>query len=68
VGHTDPASGNLVLRRDDTFTYTVSDAVGLCSTRLPPLATIGGEPITGGGTVRDRRSDPRIHRRLRRPH
>ncbi len=63
VRHTDPAHGVLTLRPDgtfryvptagfsgiDTFTYTVSDAVQLYSTQLPPLATIGGVPITAGG-------------------
>lgn len=32
----------------DTFTYTVSDAVHLYRTQLPPIATIGGVKITGG--------------------
>ena len=32
----------------DSFTYTVSDAVKLYPTHLPPLATIGGVRITGG--------------------
>ncbi|RJQ89658.1 esterase-like activity of phytase family protein [Amycolatopsis panacis] len=32
----------------DSFTYTVSDAVSLYPTALPPLATIGGVPIAGG--------------------
>jgi hypothetical protein len=63
VAHTTPAHGTLTLNSDgtfsylptagftgvDTFTYTVSDAVKLYSTHLPPLATIGGVKITGGG-------------------
>ncbi len=63
VGHTDPAHGTLTLDQDgsfryapaagftgtDTFTYTVSDAVRLYATHLPPLATIGGVPVTAGG-------------------
>jgi hypothetical protein len=62
TSHTSPAHGSLSLNADgsfrytpaagftgtDTFTYTVSDAVGLYATHLPPLATIGGVPITGG--------------------
>lgn len=60
--HTSPAHGSLSLNPDgtfrytpaagftgtDTFTYTVTDAVGLYPTHLPPLATIGGVKITGG--------------------
>ena len=63
VSHTDPANGSLTLGPDgsvqytpaagfhgtDTFTYTVSDAVQVFSTHLPPLATIGGVDIIGGG-------------------
>jgi hypothetical protein len=63
VAHTDPAHGSLTLDQDgsfrytpqagftgtDQFTYTVSDAVRLYSTHLPPLATIGGVPVTAGG-------------------
>ena len=62
VAHTSPAHGSLSVDPDgsfryvpaagftgtDTFTYTVSDAVHLYSTHLPPLARIGGVPITGG--------------------
>jgi hypothetical protein len=62
TSHTSPAHGSLSLNADgsfrytpaagftgtDTFTYTVSDAVGLYPTHLPPLATIGDVPITGG--------------------
>ena len=60
--HTSPAHGSLSLNPDgsfrytpaagftgtDTFTYTVTDAVSLYPTRLPPLATIGGVKLTGG--------------------
>jgi len=60
--HTSPAHGTLSLNPDgsfrytpaagftgtDRFTYTVTDAVARYRTRLPPLATIGGVPITGG--------------------
>ncbi|SDI80641.1 Esterase-like activity of phytase [Frankineae bacterium MT45] len=63
VSHTDPAHGSLTLNPDgtfsyvpaagfsgvDTFDYTVSDAVTLYQTHVPPLATIGGVKITGGG-------------------
>jgi hypothetical protein len=62
TSHTSPAHGSLSLNADgsfrytpaagftgtDTFDYTVSDAVGLYPTHLPPPATIGGVPITGG--------------------
>ncbi len=62
VAHTPPSHGSLDLAPDgtfkykadpgfagtDTFTYTVTDAVRLYSTSVPPLATIGGVPITGG--------------------
>jgi len=62
VSHTAPAHGTLSLDQDgsfsytpadgftgtDTFDYTVTDAVRLYQTHLPPLATIGGVPITGG--------------------
>jgi hypothetical protein len=63
VAHTAPAHGSLTLNQDgsfsytpaagftgtDSFTYTVSDAVRLYQTHVPPLATIGGVKITGGG-------------------
>jgi hypothetical protein len=62
VRHTAPAHGSLTIGADgtfrytpapgfhgqDTFTYTASDAVRLYPTNLPPLATIGGVPLTGG--------------------
>ena len=62
VAHSSPSHGSLALNPDgsfrytpaagftgtDSFTYTVSDAVHLYSTHLPPLATIGGVKITGG--------------------
>jgi hypothetical protein len=62
TAHTSPAHGSLSLNPDgtfaytpaagftgtDTFTYTVTDAVSLYPTHLPPLATIGGVKITGG--------------------
>ncbi|WP_033293658.1 esterase-like activity of phytase family protein [Amycolatopsis jejuensis] len=62
VRHTSPDHGALTIGPDgsfrytpaagftgrDTFTYTVSDAVRLYPTDLPPLATIGGVKITGG--------------------
>jgi hypothetical protein len=62
VAHTAPAHGSLTLNQDgtfsytpaagftgtDSFTYSVSDAVHLYQTHLPPLATIGGVKITAG--------------------
>jgi hypothetical protein len=62
VSHTVPSNGSVTLNQDgtfqyvptagftgvDTFTYTVNDAVKIYSTSLPPLATIGGVPITAG--------------------
>ncbi|HVV07796.1 esterase-like activity of phytase family protein [Amycolatopsis sp.] len=62
VAHTSPAHGSLKIGPDgsfsytpeagftgtDTFTYTVSDAVRLYRTHIPPLATIDGVAITGG--------------------
>jgi hypothetical protein len=63
ISHTAPAHGSLTVNQDgsfrytpaagftgtDTFTYTVSDAVRLYQTHLPPLATIDGVALTGGG-------------------
>jgi Bacterial Ig domain len=63
VAHTAPAHGTVSVDPDgsfrytpadgftgtDRFTYTVTNAVRLYQTHLPPLATIGGVPITGGG-------------------
>lgn len=63
IVHSDPSHGALELQPDgsftyvpnngfagtDSFTYTISDAVRLFSTHLPPLATIGGVNITAGG-------------------
>ncbi|WP_433183186.1 esterase-like activity of phytase family protein [Actinoallomurus sp. CA-150999] len=62
ISHTSPAHGSLSLNPDgsfrytpaagftgtDTFRYTVSDAVRLYATHLPPLATIGGVKVTSG--------------------
>jgi len=62
ISHTDPAHGTLTLDQDgsfsytpaagftgtDTFSYTISDAVRLYQTHLPPLTTIGGVKVTGG--------------------
>jgi Esterase-like activity of phytase/Bacterial Ig domain len=62
VAHSTPGHGSLTLNPDgslrytpaagftgtDTFSYTISDAVRLYATSLPPLATIGGVKITGG--------------------
>ncbi|WP_236794187.1 esterase-like activity of phytase family protein [Amycolatopsis sp. GM8] len=62
VAHSSPAHGSLEIGADgsfryvpnpgftgtDTFTYTTTNAVRLYPTDLPPLATIGGVPITGG--------------------
>ncbi|MEV6903507.1 esterase-like activity of phytase family protein [Amycolatopsis sp. NPDC051372] len=62
VRHTAPEHGSLTLDPSgsfsytpapgfhgrDTFTYSVSDAVQLYPTSLPPLVTIGGVKLTGG--------------------
>jgi hypothetical protein len=61
--HTQPSYGTLTFNRDgsftytpfsgyagaDGFTYTITDAVRVYRTTVPPLATIGGTRITGGG-------------------
>jgi hypothetical protein len=63
VSHTDPAHGSLTLNPDgsfnyvpqagftgqDSFTYTITNAVQLYSTHLPSLGTFGGVNLTGGG-------------------
>jgi hypothetical protein len=62
VSHTDPAHGSLTLQPDgsfeyvpqagftgqDTFSYTITNAVQLYSTHLPPLGAFGGVNIAGG--------------------
>ncbi|MFE9889842.1 esterase-like activity of phytase family protein [Streptomyces scopuliridis] len=62
VSHTKTAHGSLTVHQDgsfsytpdpgfrgtDSFDYTVSDAVRLYRTHLPPLATIDGVKVTGG--------------------
>jgi phytase-like protein/Big-like domain-containing protein len=63
ISHTDPAHGSLTLNPDgsfgyvpqvgftgdDSFTYTVANAVHLFSTDLPSLGTFGGVALTAGG-------------------
>jgi hypothetical protein len=63
VSHTAPGHGSLTLNPDgsfnyvpqagftgdDTFTYTVTNAVHLYSTHLPPLGNFGGVNVTAGG-------------------
>jgi Esterase-like activity of phytase/Bacterial Ig domain len=63
ISHTDPTHGSLTLKPDgafeyvpaagfvgdDTFTYTVANAVHLYTTHLPPLGTFGGVSLTAGG-------------------
>jgi hypothetical protein len=63
VAHSAPAHGTLAENPDgtlrytpapgftgtDSFDYTISDAVQRYRTNLPPLGTVGGVPITGGG-------------------
>jgi len=63
VSHTDPTNGSVTLAPDgsfeyvpeagftgdDTFAYTVTNAVHLYSTDLPPLGTFGGVSLTAGG-------------------
>jgi hypothetical protein len=62
VGHADPGHGSVTLNPDgsfeyvpqagftgdDTFTYTVANAVHLFTTHLPPLGFAGGVTLTGG--------------------
>ncbi|MPY47606.1 esterase-like activity of phytase family protein [Streptomyces acidicola] len=62
VSHTRTAHGSLTVHQDgsfsytpdpgfkgtDSFDYTVSDAVRLYQTHLPPLATIDGVKVAGG--------------------
>ena len=62
VRHTAPAHGSVSIAADgsfsyvpahgyhgtDSFTYTVSDAVRLNTTHLPPLGQVRGTTITGG--------------------
>jgi hypothetical protein len=63
ISHTDPTHGSLTLNPDgslqyvpaagftgnDTFSYTVSNAVHLYTTHLPSLGTFGGVSLSGGG-------------------
>jgi hypothetical protein len=63
VSHTNPAHGTVTRNQDgtlrytpaagftgaDSFTYTETDAVRLYTTHLPPLAVVGGVPVTAGG-------------------
>ena len=63
VSHTDPTHGSLTLNPDgsfnyvpqagfsgtDSFTYTITNAVRLFSTHLPPLGQFGGVYLTAGG-------------------
>jgi Esterase-like activity of phytase/Bacterial Ig domain len=63
ISHTDTADGSLSLQPDgsfgyvpqagftgdDTFSYTVADAVHLLSDNLPPLGTFGGVSLNAGG-------------------
>jgi hypothetical protein len=63
ISHTDPSHGSLTLNPDgsfqyvpelgftgdDTFTYTISNAVSLFTDNLPPLGTFGGVSINAGG-------------------
>ncbi|HEY7633022.1 MAG TPA: esterase-like activity of phytase family protein [Thermoleophilaceae bacterium] len=62
VGNSDPSHGSLTLNRDgsfeyvpqsgftgdDSFDYTISNAVHLFKTNLPPLGFFGGVTLTGG--------------------
>jgi len=63
ISNSNPTHGTLTLNADgsftyvpnagytgtDTFTYTISNAVQLYKTNLPPIATIGGVKISAGG-------------------
>lgn len=63
LGHSTPANGTVSIDAfgaytytpnpgfvgTDSFTVSSSDAVKLFSTKLPPLGTFGGVPITGSG-------------------
>ena len=77
-----PAHGSIVINADgsftyiptagfsgaDTFSYTVSDAVQLYRTNVPPLGTFGGVSITGGGYGSSDLSGPRDDGRVLRRH
>src|SRR6202012_3369949 len=72
TGHTDPAHGALTLQPDgsfeyvppagftgqDTFTYTVTNAVQLYSTHLPALGQFGGVNLSAGGYASSLYPDP----------
>jgi hypothetical protein len=63
ISHTDPSHGSLTFNNDgsfeyvpqqnfvgdDTFSYTVANAVHLFSDNLPPLGTFGGVSLNAGG-------------------
>ena len=63
ISHTDPSHGSLTLdpdgsfhyvpelgfTGDDSFTYTIPNAVSLFTDNLPPLGTFGGVSINAGG-------------------
>jgi hypothetical protein len=62
IGHTDPSNGSLTLNPDgsfqyipqsgftgdDSFNYTITNAVQLFKTNLPPLGFFGSVTLTGG--------------------